>query len=589
MVLSAEGKLWGLTKSTRSNYMRFWLALTVFITGLVFSAVGIVNQIENRPLDAIIAAAELERPTTYVLIPNDVLTAYEGQTTLIARGEDQVFVGLGRESDLIAWLDGSPYVELSLRVRVAEEKASLIEIERQGSGQLVDPVGSDIFKSFETFTRTAEIKLDREPELAALVASTGLELAPRRVQLTWNLADTPAPVAPITLVGVGMLSLGGLLGLWAALDYSRKFKSKRKRSGPRRPKPKRPGRIRSQAGPAPVTGRRAARLQFVALLVGTLTLSGCVADYENPTLTPSPLPAVDTLTPVMDRAQLERILADIDEVVTQADVNLDRESIEIRVDGPALQLRRFAYNLARRSAEGENLPTEIKTSPVQLFLPSATDTWPRSVMVVTGEEELQMLVLRQESPRDQYKLFHYIDLLPGTDFPEVAAETVGANAIREDNRFLFASPQLIPSLVGELLNDGPDAPASLLLDPDNDYIRDVSLVQRGLAETLSNANLDFAHALGDFSLIMLATADGGALAAMLMIDTYTIIPNEPGDAVAISGNEALLLGSSGSATGIETRYGSMLLFHIPAGGSEARISLLGATQQLMTAVALGAQ
>ncbi len=560
--------------------MRFWLALTVFTTGLVLSAVGIVNQLENRPLDAIVAAAELEVPTTYVLIPNDVLTAYEGETTLIARGENQVFVGLGRESDLVAWLGDTPYVELALRVRVTEEKATLIEIDRAGGGQLSDPVGSDIFQGSEIFTRTAELKLEREPEVAALVASTGLEMAPRRLQLTWNLEDVAAPVAPVTLIGLGLIALGGILGLWAAIDYGSKFRSKRTRSKPKK------SRSRSRKS---TSGRRTARVPMVMAMVGLLSLSGCVAEYENPTLVPKPLPAVDTLTAVMDRAQLERILADIELVVSQADENLDRESIEARVDGPALQLRRFAYNLARRSEEGANIPTEIKTSPVQLFLPSATDTWPRSVMVVTGEEELQMLVLRQESAREQYKLYHYIDLLPGAAFPEVAAETVGANAIREDNRFLFASPLVIPDLVGELLNDGPSAPASLLLDPDNDYIRDVSSVQRGLAETLSNANLNFAHALGDFSLVMLATADGGALVSMLMVDTYTIIPNEPGDAVAISGNEALLLGSSGSATGIETRYGSMLLFHIPSGGAEARITLLGATQQLMTAVALGAQ
>lgn len=560
--------------------MRFWLALTVFTTGLVLSAVGIVNQLENRPLDAIVAAAELEVPTTYVLIPNDVLTAYEGETTLIARGENQVFVGLGRESDLVAWLGDTPYVELALRVRVTEEKATLIEIDRAGGGQLSDPVGSDIFQGSEIFTRTAELKLEREPEVAALVASTGLEMAPRRLQLTWNLEDVAAPVAPVTLIGLGLIALGGILGLWAAIDYGSKFRSKRTRSKPKK------SRSRSRKS---TSGRRTARVPMLMAMVGLLSLSGCVAEYENPTLVPKPLPAVDTLTAVMDRAQLERILADIELVVSQADENLDRESIEARVDGPALQLRRFAYNLARRSEEGANIPTEIKTSPVQLFLPSATDTWPRSVMVVTGEEELQMLVLRQESAREQYKLYHYIDLLPGAAFPEVAAETVGANAIREDNRFLFASPLVIPDLVGELLNDGPSAPASLLLDPDNDYIRDVSSVQRGLAETLSNANLNFAHALGDFSLVMLATADGGALVSMLMVDTYTIIPNEPGDAVAISGNEALLLGSSGSATGIETRYGSMLLFHIPSGGAEARITLLGATQQLMTAVALGAQ
>ena len=259
------------------------------------------------------------------------------------------------------------------------------------------------------------------------------------------------------------------------------------------------------------------------------------------------------------------------------------------MDGPALQMRRFGYNLARRTEDPASIPSPINITPIQLFLPSATDAWPRSVMVVTGEQELQLLVLQQKSAREQYKLFHYIDLLPGSDFPEVAAESIGANAIKVDNRFLFASPLLLPDLVGELLNQGPGAAASALLDPDNDYIRDVSAVQRGLSETLTNATLTFEHVLGDFSLVMLATADGGALAAMFMIDTYTIIPNEPGDAVAITGNEAALLGSSGSVSGIETRYGSMLLFHIPAAGSDNLITLLGATQQLLTAVALGTQ
>lgn len=569
--------------------MRFWLALSVFITGLVFSAVGIVNQIENRPLDAIVAAADLARPTTFVLIPNDVLTAYQGETTLIARGEGEVFVGLGRESDLVAWLDGAPYVEIGLRVNVSQQRATLLEIERAGSGQLTNPAGADIFRSYETYVRSAEVKITRESELAALVAASGLELAPRRIALTWNLTQEPAPTAVITLIGAGMIAIGGLLGLWAATSYGRKFRSSRSRSGPKRPKPKRSRRIRSQAGPAPVTGRRASRLKFVALTASALLLSSCVAEYENPTLSPNPLPVADTLTPVMTRAQLERILESVDGIITLADSNLDRESLEVRVDGPALQMRRFAYNLARRTEDPANIPAAINFAPIQLFLPSATDAWPRSVMVVTGERELQLLVLRQQSARDQYKLFHYIDLLPGAKFPEVAAESVGANAIKVDSRFLFASPLLLPDLVGELLNDGPLAPASALLDPNNDYIRDVSAVQRGLTETLTNANLTFSHTLGDFSLVLLTAADGGALAAMFMIDTYTIIPSEPGDAVAITGNEAALLGSAGSASGIETRYGSMLLFHIPPAGSENLISLLGATQQLMTAVALGAQ
>lgn len=568
--------------------MRFWLAITVFVAGLVSSAVGIVNQIENRPLDAIVAGGELVEPTTYVYIPNKLLTAYQGDITLIARGDAQVFVGFARESDITAWLGESPHVELNLRVNTANETAAITEIPRPGSGELADPTKSDIFRSINIFDKVAEIKLSPEPELGVLIATTGIELAPRIVQLTWTLPVETSPIAPITMVGVGLMSLGGVLGIWAAVAYARRFGSKRNRQGPRRPRPKLPRKVVSQAGSAP-TGRRAARANFAVLAIATLSLSGCVPDYENPTLSPEPLPAVGVLTPVMDREQLSRILDDIEAVVSNADAELDRESIEVRVDGPALQMRRFAYNLARRLEDSQAALSPIKTSPVQLFLPSATDTWPRSAMVVTGEEELQLLVLRQESPREQYKLYHYIDILPGSSFPAVAAEEVGANAIKVDNKFLFASPLLIPDLVGELLNEGPDAPASALLDPDNSYIRDVSAVQRGLAETLSNANLNFDHNLGDFSLVMLATADGGALVAMFMVDTYTIIPREPGDAVAISGDEALLLGSAGSATGIETRYGSMLLFHVPAAGSESRISLLGATQQLMTAVALGAQ
>ena len=577
-----------LRKSTESNLMRFWLAITVFVAGLVSSAVGIVNQIENRPLDAIVAGGELVEPTTYVYIPNKLLTAYQGDINLIARGDAQVFVGFARESDIQAWLGDSPHVELGLRVNTVNETAAITEISRPGTGELADPTSSDIFRDSYSFSRVAEIKLQPEPEIGALIATTGIELAPRIVQLTWTLPTQGSQIAPITMVGAGLMSLGGLLGIWAAIAYARRFGSKRNRKGPRGPKPK----ISSQVGAATVANpdsRRAARVKFAVLAIATLSLSGCVPEYQNPTLNPDPLPPVGVLTPVMDRHQLERILDDIEVVVADADAELDRESIEVRVDGPALQMRRFAYNLARRSEDAQAVLTPIKTSPVQLFLPSATDTWPRSVMVVAGDDELQLLVLRQDSAREQYKLYHYIDILPGSNFPAVAAEEVGANAIKVDNKFLFASPLLIPDLVGELLNEGPDAPASALLDPDNSYIRDVSAVQRGLAETLSNANLNFDHNLGDFSLVMLATADGGALVAMFMVDTYTIIPREPGDAVAISGDEALLLGSAGSATGIETRYGSMLLFHVPAAGSESRINLLGATQQLMTAVSLGAQ
>ncbi|NCV37154.1 MAG: hypothetical protein EBW70_03855, partial [Actinobacteria bacterium] len=253
----------------------------------------------------------------------------------------------------------------------------------------------------------------------------------------------------------------------------------------------------------------------------------------------------------------------------------------------ALEMRRFAYNLISRLDQEESTLEPLLAGPIQLFLPPATDSWPRNVMVVTGEEQLQMLVLRQETVRDQYKLFQYMSLLPGADFPDVASELTGASSLNPDNKFLLVSPRLLGEAVGDLLNKGADSLWVDIVDPNNDYIKDVASVQRGLAETLSNANLDFQHEQTEDPMVLLSSLDGGALVGIYMIDTYTIIPKEPGDAVAIAGDEAVLLGTSGSATGIETRYGAMLLFHIPVAGGDAQVRLLGATQQLLTAVALG--
>jgi len=60
--------------------MRFWIALFVFVTGLTFSAIGLTNQLENQPVSVINAAGSLLKPASYVLIPNSVLSAYEGET-----------------------------------------------------------------------------------------------------------------------------------------------------------------------------------------------------------------------------------------------------------------------------------------------------------------------------------------------------------------------------------------------------------------------------------------------------------------------------------------------------------------------------
>ena len=569
--------------------MRFWIALLIFVSGLTSSAVGFVNQLENQPIDVINASGSLTKPTSYVMIPNSVLSAYQGETSVFAIGDGAIFMSSARQSDLVAWLGDAPYVELRLNVDATNKKVSLAEIERPGQGTPADPVGSDIWKYELNSNGTALLPVTVDNEIAILIASTGVDLAPRTIRVSWDLGEVAAAVAPITLIGTGLMLVGALFGIYAAIHYGRKFRSRRNKRGPRKPKPIRARGTKSQAGPAPLTGRRAHRALKTAAVAGTISLlTGCVPNYENPIVSPSPLDQPGILTASLDRNQLDKILDDLDQVVSTADLSLDRESLEVRMAGPALEMRRAAYALAAKTTDDPlDGPAPLTLSPIQLFLPSATDTWPRTAMVIAGDGELVMMLLRQDSPRDQYKLYQYSNLLPGITFPEVPAESLGANALKADNKFLSMDPASLVEGLGNLLNQGENSPWTLLIDPDNQYVSEVSSVQLGLQETLSNANLDFKHQLAATDPVLLANSEGGALVALYMIDTYTIIPKEPGDAVAITGDEAVLLGTGGSATGIETSYGAMLLFNVPAAGSDARVSLLGASQQLLSAITLG--
>ena len=588
------GKLLGLAKSNGSNLKRFVIAITTFVVGLSLTAIGIVDQVRNSPLETIRLGIEVAPDRQFVVIPNRTLTSYPGKVEVIAAGVGQVFVATVRESDATAWISDTAHQELRLRVDLEAEKANLSQIDRPGEGELVDPIGMDIWRDSKVGEANAKIVVAEGNETAVLVASDGRELAPESIEIKWTLPPQPLPFSPLPPIGLVLMLLGSVAILIDWWLKRRRTTIGRNYRGPKPPRPSglfpvkmhKPEKLKRGAKKAR-RGRRG--LSFVALSLTAATLTGCTASYDSPLLSPSPSAAADILTPVMTKSQLDRILGEIVAVVAEADAELDREGIEVRVTGAALAVRRAAYNLARRTAAEDDGPEPILAGPIKLFLPSATDTWPRSVMVVTGEERLHLLVLTQSSPRDNYQLQNYTALLPGATFPEVAAEEIGANAVKVDSKFLAFDPKKLPEAVGDLINNPAESAWSTLINPENQYISDLVTFQAALAETLSNANLNFGHRLGDNQIVLLSSADGGALVALYMVDTYTIIPRSPGDAVAITGDEALLLGTGGSATGIETRYGAMLLFHVPASGSDSPVELLGATQQLLTAITIGSR
>jgi hypothetical protein len=391
-------------------------------------------------------------------------------------------------------------------------------------------------------------------------------------------------------VGFGFLTVAILLNLLAL----RKMLINR---GPRRKLPRAPQgpkyRPKKEKLNIPKRGRRAARSKIALIPVGivlTFAVSGCSLEpipIASPSPSESPSETItETISPVVNISQVRKILRELQQAVAEADQSGDSSLLESRVAGPALIFRQAHYLLMTKSPDLAP-PPPISGSAISITLPAASKVWPRSFMIVTegdGAGELpQMLVMQQASPRESYKLWYNIPLLPGSEIPEVAAPEVGATPVSADSLFLKISPNQLPTVFGEVIDDGAQSEFYNLFDlAEDEYYQQISSSQKDQIEKLKRAKISFSHKLGNPNVISLTTSDSGALVAVMMTDIYLIRPTGQNAAVTVSGDEQLLLGAEGSAKGVRTQYGGMLLFYVPAATSDAKVTLLGATQSLLS-------
>ncbi len=566
--------------------MRFLLAALLFILAISLLLLGLAQRTIWAPPDNFSVNLSVSGNEPYLVIPAEELALMPGDPVVGGIGDGEVLVAYGREADVLAWVGQSLHSEA-----VTSDDGTAIGVrDVAGTTDLANPSGSDLWINQSLGEGFAELAIPAGGNNAVLVASDGFEPAPTRVRVAWPIENSTVVSDAFLSVGFGFLIAAILLNLLAL----RKMLINR---GPRRKLPKAPQgpkyRPRKSNFDVPKRGRRAARSKIAIVPIGialTFALSGC-SMTSAPIATPTPSAsetevAVETIPPVVNITQVRNILRQLQEVVAVADESGDSSLLEPRVAGPALLFRQAHYLLMTKSPEIQPLPT-ISGSAISITLPASTTSWPRSFMIVTegdGSGELpQLLVLQQASPRESYKLWYNIPLLPGSEIPAVAAPEIGAIPVATDSLFLKISPNQLPTAFGDVIDNGPTSLFYSLFDlTEDEYYKQISTSQKEQIEKLRRAEITFTHALGDENIISLSTSDSGALVAVMMTDNYLIRPTRENAAVTVSGNEKLLLGAEGSAKGVRTQYAGMLLFYVPAATAEGKITLLGATQSLLS-------
>jgi outer membrane murein-binding lipoprotein Lpp len=397
-----------------------------------------------------------------------------------------------------------------------------------------------------------------------------------------------------------VLVIGGFILLLAAIIMNYlAFRNIRKIRGPRRRIPKSPTGPRYRRKiqkDLPVRGRRSigksGRRRFLAAptaIVSLSLLAGCsspAAEVEKP--------KYESVNVVVTEAQLQRIVADVSTTVKDADAGRDDKTLVKRMAGTALQIRKVQYLLQSKSKKIPKLPP-IVANPITVALPMELPDpelgWqPRTLMVVTKPDSKeitpQMLVLQQSAPRQNYKLWYLIDLLPDDNFPNVAAQSVGALPVDAEDSFLVTPLKSIPFKYGNVLNKGIDSKFANEFDLASDEfyaeLSEAQIQQKAEVKKVGST-LNFQHSLGNPNIIGLQTVERGGLIALAMEDTSTIRSKTNGAAVSVKAlDQKTLLGSIGSPTGLKIVYSNMLLFYVPESGSTEKIRLVGASQGLIS-------
>jgi hypothetical protein len=564
--------------------MRFLIAATLFIVSISFLLLGLAQRTIWAPPAVFAVNLVGQQSQPYLIIPAEALAMMPGDATISTSGSGPVFLAAGRDADILAWVGKTSHSIVESSV----ENQSLKVVENQGTGDFISPVGSDLWISEFSAESSGQLVVPEGQDLSVLVASDGLIPAPERVRVSWP-TENSTTVSDIFLgVGLGFLILAIFFNVLALGKMIRN-------RGPRRKVPKAPQgpryKPKNKGYDLPKRGRRSAsnKIALVPVSVGlVLALSGCqVAGVPLASPTPFESPTtsvVDEIAPALNEEQVTRILADIQRVVAEADASGETSLLQTRVEGPALLFREANYLLRSRSPDVLPLPP-ISTSVVSITIISKTESWPRALMVVTqdGDELPQTLVIQQLSPREPYKLLYNMALLPGVEFPDVAAASDGAIPVEVDSLFLKISPINLAPTYGDLIDNGPASEFFSQFDLATDkFYEQISQTQADQAENLDEATTVFSHELGDANVVSLTTSDSGAIVALMMVDTWEIVPTSRNSAVTVSGDELLLLGVEGSRSGVSTRYGNMLLFYVPLASSDQKIRLLGATQSLLS-------
>jgi hypothetical protein len=154
--------------------MRFVIATVLLATSALSVLLGFVLK---GPLEANAGHRiefKVDSAYSYLVIPHDTLTKFDGDISIQAAGTKKIFYADGRERDIQDWIGTSNFVRLNLNPTTNKPDISPVT----AGGIDSNPNGSDLWRSQLNVQNNLLTEVSMYDDTAVLLASDGLHRAP---------------------------------------------------------------------------------------------------------------------------------------------------------------------------------------------------------------------------------------------------------------------------------------------------------------------------------------------------------------------------------------------------------------------------
>ena len=326
----------------------------------------------------------------------------------------------------------------------------------------------------------------------------------------------------------------------------------------------------------------------LALAAGmTVSLAACEGQVPKPAAASS-----STHAPDLTVKQEARIRASILDVLDASDQAKSTDGLSARLTGPELEIRSSQIAVAKATGTLDKLAT-IPHDMTQTVIPT-DDGWPRTVFTITTTTEDQqskrLLVLTQDSPRQNYKLWGLARLFQGAELPKFEVPKLGTEMGTANDAKLVATPAKAVEMYADLLNKDSSSEYNAKFKDDllRQELRTLDqTVQQGMEANKGTQEQTFT--VPKDQLKVMRSTDGGDLVVARIDSVWTRQAGEGRESLPANNNEKALFGDGKATSTMKVTYVNVIALYVPpAGGTgdAAKITAVGAERYAVKVEAL---